>query len=173
MSASSAPVALVTGGTRGIGLGVATALAEEGYDLMLAGRRPEAEVAAAIASLAARGVRVAYHAGDLAEDAARRALVAATLDRFGRCNVLVNNAGAGSRDRGVDLLDAHEENFAWMLGTNLQAPFFLTQLVARHQVEARRADPTFRAGIVNIGSVSAEIVSISRGTTASPRQASR
>lgn len=159
----SSRVAIVTGGTRGIGLGIARCLARDGCDLVLAGRRSKASVLGAIAELEGLGAQVHYVAGDLAERPARDQLVCEALQRFGAIHVLVNNAGAGSRDRGVDMLQVDEENFAWMLRTNLRSPFFLTQLVARHMVERRKADPQFRACIVNLSSVSAETASISRG----------
>ena len=79
-----------------------------------------------------------------------------------RCTPSVNNAGRAPRVR-ADLLDATEESFDEVLRTNLQGPYFLTQAVARDQVERRRADPAFRASIVFITSVSAEMMSINRG----------
>jgi NAD(P)-dependent dehydrogenase (short-subunit alcohol dehydrogenase family) len=155
-------VALVSGGSRGIGLGIARRLAADGLDLVIAGRRPATEVADALAELEALGAAVAYVAGDLAEPAAREALVVRALERFGAIDVLVNNAGVGSRDRGLDLLEVREENFEWLLRTNLVAPFFLTQRVARQMVEQRRRDPARQACVVHVTSVSAEVVSPSR-----------
>ena len=82
--------------------------------------------------------------------------------RFGAINALVNNAGRAPRVR-ADLLDASEDSFEEVLRTNLQGPYFLTQAIARDQVERRRADPAFAATIVFITSVSAEFVSVNRG----------
>lgn len=160
---SARRVAIVTGGTRGIGLGIASALAEEGFNLVLAGRRARASNSATLVKLEALGAEVHYVAGDLAERSVRDQLMCEALQRFGAVHVLINNAGAGSRDRGIDMLNVDEENFAWMLRTNLRSPYFLTQLVARHMVERRKADASFRACIVNVSSVSAETASISRG----------
>ncbi|MBK8979739.1 MAG: 3-ketoacyl-ACP reductase [Planctomycetes bacterium] len=155
-------VAIVTGGSRGIGLGIARRLADAGLDLAIAGRRSATDVAEALDELRARGADVCYVAGDLADAEARDALVAGTLVRFGTIHVLVNNAGVGSRERGVDLLDTTAAAFEWLLRANLVAPHFLTQLVARHLVAGRRADPAFRACVVNVTSVSAEVVSPAR-----------
>lgn len=160
---SARRVAIVTGGTRGIGLGIAQQLAEEGLDLVLAGRRPEADVEGVVEDLTQRGASVLYVGGDLADPVARESLVARALARFGTVHVLANNAGVGSRDRDVDLLDVSEANFEWMLRTNLVGPYFLTQAVARHLVERRREDPGFSGCIVNVTSISAEVVSPSRG----------
>lgn len=156
-------VAIVTGGTRGIGLGIATALAKEACQLVLAGRRSSASVSGVLRKLEELGAAVHYVEGDLAERSVRDQLMCEALQRFGAVHILINNAGAGSRDRGVDMLNVDEDNFAWMLRTNLRSPYFLSQLVARHMVERRRADPTFRACIVNVSSISAETASITRG----------
>jgi NAD(P)-dependent dehydrogenase (short-subunit alcohol dehydrogenase family) len=76
--------------------------------------------------------------------------------------VLVNNAGVAPRVR-ADLLEATEESFERVMRINLQGPYFLTQAAARWMVEQRRADAAFCGCIVNIGSVSAEVASVSRG----------
>jgi 3-oxoacyl-[acyl-carrier protein] reductase len=162
MTSSSRRIALVTGGTRGIGFGIARALAGDGWDLALCGLRSEAAVTGAIETLRQSGAAVLYTATDLAVAADRARLIAAVRGRFGVVNALVNNAGRGSRVR-LDLLDAQEDDFEALLRVNLQAPYFLAQAVARDQVERRRADPAFDASIVFVTSVSAEMVSVNRG----------
>jgi 3-oxoacyl-[acyl-carrier protein] reductase len=154
--------ALVTGGTRGIGLGIARALARDGWDLAVGGVRPETEVADAIAELAKDGRAVHYIRGDLASIADRARIVAAVRERFGVLHALVNNAGRAPRVR-ADLLEATEDSFEELLRTNLQGPYFLTQAIARDQVERRRADAAFEARIVFVTSVSAEMASPNRG----------
>lgn len=86
--------ALITGGSGGIGLAIARMLGEEGYALTLAGRR-EPSVDAAVAELVERGVTVHGVTGDLSQEAGVVAAVAAHRERYGRLDVLVNNAGTG------------------------------------------------------------------------------
>ena len=154
--------ALVTGGTRGIGLGVARALAREGWNLALGGVRPDEEVADVVDELGRDGRTVVYLRGDIASVDDRARIQAAVRERFGAVNALVNNAGRAPRVR-ADLLSASEESFEELLRANLQGPYFLTQAIARDQVERRRADPSFEARIVFVTSVSAEMASPNRG----------
>jgi len=79
----SLSVALVTGGTRGIGLGIAKRLIQDGFAVMLNGVRPEESVADVLRDLRDGGATVAYCAGDIADAAAREKLIAATRDTFG------------------------------------------------------------------------------------------
>ena len=159
---SMRPTALITGGTRGIGLGVAQALAGEGWDLALGGVRPEADVRETLDALRRAGAAVHYFRGDLGSREERTRLVADVRARIGTVNALVNNAGRAPRVR-ADLLDATEDSFEELIGTNLQGPYFLTQAIARDQVARRRDDPSFSAAIVFITSVSAELASLNRG----------
>jgi len=154
--------ALVTGGSRGIGFGVARALARDGWDLTICGVRPAAAVGDAMSELQRAGATVDYVVADLAVPADRARLAAAVRSRNGAVNALVNNAGRAPRVR-ADLLEAEEDDFEALLRTNLQGPYFLTQAIARDQVERRRADPAFDAAIVFITSVSAEMASVNRG----------
>jgi NAD(P)-dependent dehydrogenase (short-subunit alcohol dehydrogenase family) len=162
MTAARRPVALVTGGTRGIGLGIARALAARGWDLALGGMRSAADVEAAVRELRDAGADVLYVAGDIASPADRSALVDATEAHFGRLNALVNNAGRAPRVR-ADLLEATEESFEEVLRTNLQGPYFLTQRVAPRLAERRRMAPDEPVAIVFVTSVSATMVSPNRG----------
>ena len=154
--------AFVTGGTRGIGLGIARALARDRWDLALGGIRPDADVKDVIEELRGEGGAVHYVRGDLARADERTRLVAGVRERFGVVNALVNNAGRAPRIR-ADLLETAEESFEEVLRTNLQGPYFLTQAIARDQVERRRTDPSFEASVVFITSVSAEMASPNRG----------
>ena len=156
------PIALVTGGTRGIGLGVARALASAGWNLALGGMRGENDVASVLGELRPAGVDVRYLQGDLASQDDRRRIVASVRDQIGTVNLLVNNAGRAPRVR-ADLLEAPEDSFEELIRTNLQGPYFLTQAIANDQVARRRADPSFAAGIIFITSVSAELASTNRG----------
>ncbi|MCA1559937.1 MAG: 3-ketoacyl-ACP reductase, partial [Acidobacteria bacterium] len=89
-------------------------------------------------------------------------LVGECLDRFGSINALVNNAGRAPQIR-ADLLEATENSFEDLMRVNLQGPYFLTQAVARHMVDRRRADAAFHGDIVFVTSVSASMASPNRG----------
>ena len=154
--------ALVTGGTRGIGLGIARALARDGWNLALCGLRPASDVAATLEELRASGAEVSYEPADLSVRADRDRLVRTAHAKHGAIHALVNNAGRAPRER-ADLLDASESSFEELIRTNLQGPYFLTQAVAREQALRRRADPAFAAAIVFITSVSADLASVNRG----------
>lgn len=157
------PVALVTGGTRGIGLGIARALAGRGYDLALSGQREAQDVAAVLSALeASGGVAIRYVRSDIASAGDRAALLHDVLEHFGRVDVLVNNAGRAPRVR-ADLLDAATDSFEEVIATNLEGPYFLTQSVARTMIDLRRRQPAARPAIVFITSVSAEMASPHRG----------
>jgi NAD(P)-dependent dehydrogenase (short-subunit alcohol dehydrogenase family) len=155
------PIAIVTGGARGIGLGVSRALAADGWDLAIGGVRPKADVEPALASLASHGAGVHYVQGDVGDPGARRRLVAETIDTLGVPAALVNNAGRAPRVR-ADLLEATEESFDELMKTNLQGPYFLTQAVARAMLDSPLAAGA-RRGIVFMTSVSAEMASPNRG----------
>ena len=156
------PVALVTGGGRGIGRGIAECLAQEGYDLAVCGVREEAEVAEALEALRACGARVLYCRADVSDAAARARMLTEIKATFGRLNVLVNNAGVAPSAR-ADILEATEESFERLLRINLQGPYFLTQAAARWMIEQKQADAAFRGCIINVSSISATVASVNRG----------
>lgn len=151
-------VGLITGGTRGIGLGIARALARDGWSLALCGLRPPDAVLSIVTDLRKTNVDVEYWPSDISKAADRDKLVESVIARFGLPHALVNNAGRAPRIR-ADLLQATEESFVEVLGTNLNGPYFLTQALARHFVASQ---PSSRA-IVFVTSVSAEMVSPNRG----------
>src|SRR5262249_43930558 len=122
--------ALVTGGARGIGLGISRALAREGPDFALCGPRDEAAGAPRVGELGKLGAEVHYRRADVADTAALRRMVADARERLGRLHVLVNNAGVAPLER-RDILEATEESFDHVIRTNLRGPYFLTQAVAR------------------------------------------
>ena len=155
-------VALITGGARGIGLGIAKKLAESDYSLVINGVRDQSQVSAVLEELIALGSDAIYCQADISKEEHREKLVAATLDKFGQLNLLVNNAGVAPLDRN-DLLDVPEESFDRVMTINLKGPFFLTQRVASHMIDSKSENPNFDACIINIGSVSASMVSTNRG----------
>ncbi len=170
-------VALVTGGSRGIGFGIAEKLAAEKWDLVINGVREEAAVAEPLAALRKHGVRVGYARGDIGSAegragilAATRSFVAAGSKEHGAkssgpspsINLLVNNAGVAPKVR-ADLLETSEKSYDCVIGTNLKGTFFLTQAFARDMVVAKKTDSSFSGCIINITSISATVVSINRG----------
>jgi 3-oxoacyl-[acyl-carrier protein] reductase len=154
-------VALVTGGTRGIGLGIARALARDGWALALCGLRSREEVADVVNELASLGGGAEYWSADIGSPKDRAQLLMSIVAHFGTLHALVNNAGRAPRVR-ADLLAASEESFEEVLRTNLQGPYFLTQSVARLLVQQQGLEGAARA-IVCVTSVSAEMASPQRG----------
>ena len=152
-------VALVTGGSRGIGLGIAKKLAADGFAVAINGRRPSADDA-----VAEVGGGAFYVSADVADAAGRRALLDAVRDQFGRLDVLVNNAGVAPDVR-ADVLDAGEASFDRLIDINLKGPYFLTQLVGRWMAEQHAAEGPAAAArqVVFVTSVSAEVASVNRG----------
>ena len=155
-------VALVTGGSRGIGLGIARCLAREHWDLAICGVRAAAEVDASFDDLRAGGSGVLYCQADVAVREDRERLVDAVRRHYGRLNLLVNNAGVAPLER-KDILEATEASYERVMRTNLQGPYFLTQAVANWMIEQRKEAPGFDGCIVNVSSVSATMASINRG----------
>ena len=159
---SSSPVALVTGASRGIGRAIAVELASAGYDIVVNFvSRPEAaeETAALIAD---EGRETLLAQADISSTEDRASMIEETRSRFGRIDVLVNNAALAPRER-VDLLESSEEHYDRTLDVNLKGPFFLTQSIARWMVEERLADPDRKLYIVNISSLSEYTSSVLRG----------
>ncbi|MBL7077216.1 MAG: 3-ketoacyl-ACP reductase [Kiritimatiellae bacterium] len=155
-------VALVTGAGRGIGYGIACALAKDGCDIVVCDIHEESVVTDALKGLEALGAEVLYCRADVASAAARAEMLEAIRARFGRLNVLVNNAGVAPKVR-ADILEASEESFDRLIGINLKGPYFLTQAVANWMVEQKQADAAFGGCIINISSMSATVASPSRG----------
>ncbi len=154
------PVAIVTGASRGIGRSIALELASLGYDLVI--NRAQEQPPEVLEEAGALGARCEFAPGSIAEAEVRTRIVEVAKDKFGRCDFLVNNAGAAPLKR-MDLLQATEESFDRVLGINLKGPYFLTQLVANWMVEQHQHDPGRPLRIVNIGSISAYTSSPSRG----------
>lgn len=155
-------VALVTGGTRGIGFGIASSLTRAGFDLALCGVRDENQVRRAIETLTSVGRQVLYYQADVSKSEARKELIQNIRSDFGTLNLLVNNAGVAPKKR-MDILEATEESFDWVFTVNMKGPYFLTQLAANWMIEQRKDHPDLDAAIVNISSISATVASISRG----------
>lgn len=158
MSGTGRPVAIVTGGRRGIGLGIARALAQSGFDLALTGIGPEAEAQGALDELTALGAQALYVRSDLSDLASHASTVEAILAQFGAIDCLINNAGMGAVKRG-DFLDLEPEHFDTVMATNLRGTVFFTQAVVKAMLEKPGRGPR---AVVTIGSVSAAMSSPER-----------
>lgn len=155
------PVALVTGASRGIGRAIAVRMAREGYAVVVNFHSNAAAAAEVVLEIERAGGQANAIQADIASTADRQRLIDETLARFGRLDVLVNNAGVTSVGR-KDLLEATEESWDTVFGTNLKGPFFLAQLAARQMIELIDSQVVSRGTIVNVSSISAYAVSTNR-----------
>ncbi len=158
----SKPVALITGGSRGIGLGIAKCLAEEGYNLAINGIREHSQVKEVLNLLRTMGSQVLYCRGNVADLKSREKIIQEIRTKYGRLDLLVNNAGVAPKER-KDILEATEESFEYIIRTNLQGPYFLTQLAANWMIEQSKERDDFSGCIINISSISSTIASVNRG----------
>ena len=163
----NAPVVIVTGGSRGLGRGIALNLAGEGCSIAV-GYRNNLEAAEKTASECEERKRTEEQKffpiqGDIGNSEERHKIVANTLAFAGRIDALVNNAGMAPKKR-TDIMDASEASFREVMETNLEGPYFLTQEVARYWVE-RRPAILLPSGftVIFITSISAEAASVARG----------
>jgi len=140
-------VVLVSGGTQGVGAGIARACVRAGAHVVVTGRRAEVGEAFAAELRDLGDAEAMFAQADVAEVASAQASVAATVERFGRIDGLVN--AAGRTDRGT-LLDTTPELFDGHVAVNLRAPFFLMQAAVADMV--RRGEP---GSIVNVITMSA------------------
>ena len=154
------PVAIVTGASRGIGRAIALELASLAYDLVV--NRVQDAPPQTKKEAEQRGARCEFIRADVSKAEDRSRLVEMAKDKFGRCDMLVNNAGVSVAKR-VDMLEGTEESFDRVVGINLKGPYFLTQLVAKWMIELRKEHPDRPLRIVNIGSISAYTTSPPRG----------
>ncbi|MFZ0961256.1 MAG: 3-ketoacyl-ACP reductase [Terriglobia bacterium] len=162
------PIALVTGASRGIGRGIACALARAGYSVAINfashhDAAAECQRLCRVAAPADSGASFDLFPGDIATASGREQILKAVIDRFGWIDLLVNNAGVAPAER-KDLLEATEQSFDRLININLRAPFFLTQAVAKFWLAGRteRAERP-RPKIITISSISAYTASINRG----------
>lgn len=155
-------VALITGGSRGIGFGIAQALAREGWYLAINGMRAEADVQSALKALETGKNEVIYCRGNVGEAEDRQNIIQTVVGHFGHLNVLVNNAGVAPKERD-DLLDMSEASYDRVMNINLKGAFFLAQLAAKAIIKAKEKDAALEGAIINISSISATVVSVDRG----------
>lgn len=162
------PVAIVTGASRGIGKAIACELASLGYDLMINyfdfkdGQPDDGAAVETQKQIRQAGNKCEIFRGDVSKSQDRQKLVELTKTAYGRCDMLVNNAGVAPAKR-VDILEANEESYDRVMNINLKGPYFLTQLVANWMVEQRKDNPQAGYRICTTGSMSAYTSSPARG----------
>ena len=142
------PVALVTGASRGIGYAIAKNMVRDGYVTCIMDLRSEEDAKENLDALREKG-EVFYFCGSTTSAADRNAFVAEIMKRYGRIDVLVNNAGVAPRVR-QDLLSATEESFDFVVGVNVKGTMFLSQAVANEMLKQPVKENGVRAIIVNI-----------------------
>lgn len=158
----SAQTALVTGASRGIGRGVAVELARAGCRVAINYAGNAEAAAEALKLVRAAGGDGFTVQGDIGVASDRARLVAEAGSKFGRIDLLVNNAGVAPSVR-ADVLETSEESFDRLYAINLKGPYFLTQLVAKQMLQQSPDAAGFRGRIVSITSISAYTASINRG----------
>ncbi len=154
--------ALVTGSSRGIGRGIAWALARVGYNVAINYARNETAAREAAEGVSERGGEALLFQADVTDVDQGRDLVDRVLSAWGRLDLLVNNAGIAPRVRS-DILEATPESYDEVMSTNLRGPYFLTQHAAREMIRLQDEKVIPRARIVIISSISAFTSSPARG----------
>jgi 3-oxoacyl-[acyl-carrier protein] reductase len=155
------PVAIVTGGSRGIGRAVSLELARLGYAVAVNYAQRAEAANDVVNEIVQSGGQACAVRGDVGSSSDRAALVEQSIRQWGRLDVLVNNAGITSPGR-RDLLEATEESWDQVFATNLKGPFFLSQLVANAMIGQINAKTIVQGKIINISSISAYAVSSNR-----------
>jgi 3-oxoacyl-[acyl-carrier protein] reductase len=149
-------VALITGAGRGIGRGIAVALAARGWQIGINYRKDQASAKETLAAVEKAGANGILLPADISSLETHARLVDTVLEAYGRIDLLVNNAGIAPRQR-VDVLDMTESSYDEVLAINLKGPFFLAQRVAKIMLEQNSGM------VINIGSISAYTSSLNRG----------
>ena len=155
-------VALITGGSRGIGLGIANALVKQGYRVAINGVRPANQVVEPLNQLNSEGGEAIYCQGNVGSADDRHKIIEDIKAKWGQLNLLVNNAGVAPKER-KDILEADEKSFDLLMGINLKGPYFLTKQVANWMIDQKTKNPKDSFSIINISSVSATVASVNRG----------
>lgn len=154
--------ALITGGSRGIGFGIAECLAKIGFDLAINGQRTENECAENLEKLRSYGIKVIYCQGNVGETDGRKAILDKVKTEFGYLNLFVSNAGVAPYVR-EDILISSEESFDRLIDINLKGVYFLTQSIANWMIDLKSQNPDYVGNIVINSSVSATVAGNSRG----------
>lgn len=162
MDEQSVRVALVTGASRGIGRGIALALAQHQWAVIVNFRGNATAAAETVQTIEQAGGTAQAVQGDISLAQDRERLVQTVLDQYDRIDLLVNNAGMAPRQR-ADLLTMTEASYDEVMDVNLKGPFFLTQRIAKVMVDLLTKGIIVQPKIINIGSISAYTSSTNRG----------
>lgn len=154
-------IAIVTGGSRGIGLAITRKLSADGFAVVILAASPRERHQETLDELARAGVEHLYVQGSVDSRSDRERCLDVTLAHYGRIDVLVNNAGVAPEVR-ADLLEMTEESFDRVIGINTKGTLFMSQAVAR-QMLLQEPVAGCRGILVNISSMSAVVASPSRG----------
>lgn len=154
-------IALVTGSRRGIGLGIARALGQAGFLVIVSATGAQADDV--IEQLTREGICCVYHKCDISQSADRTGILDWIDTTYGRLDLIVNNAGVAPATR-LDLLETTEESVDRLLNINLKGTFFMCQLAANRMIEMQSRGLTdYQPRIINISSMSAYTSSVNRG----------
>ena len=153
--------AIVTGGSRGIGLAITRQLGEDGFNIVIMDVNNKEDYKENFDKLEEAGIAYLYIKGNICKKEDRDRLVKETVERFGGIHVLVNNAGVSPAVR-CDLLEMTEESFDHVIGINTKGTMFLTQAVASLMIK-QKSEGRKKGTIINISSCSAEVTSVARG----------
>ena len=154
------PIAIVTGGRRGIGRAIVEELARGGFHIAIVDLTRDEGAEAVKAAVEAAGRKCVFIAADVADIAAHASIIGQAQTLPGNLCALVNNAGVSSMVRG-DMLELSPESFDRAINVNLRASFFLSQRFATALLAQPNDDGVFRS-IVNITSINAEILGLNR-----------
>ena len=147
--------AIITGGTGGIGFGIAQQLVADGFNIAIFGTKDELTVREKIIRIEAAGSDTMYFRGDIAKVKDCYTFAEKVVEKYGKIDVLVNNSGVSPKVR-ADILETTEESVDYVFGVNIKGTFFMTQAVARRMID--RNDGI----IINISSISAYASSVNR-----------
>lgn len=145
--------ALITGGRKGIGRAVAEMLLREGYSVIVTGRNESIDL---------KKSGIDYIQCDNSDVSSIKKTIDFIFNKYGRLDVLVNNAGVAPKER-KDILLTSEESFDYVVGTNLKGTFFMCQSAAERMVSLKETLQDYEPRIINISSVSAYTSSTNRG----------
>lgn len=158
----SEKVAVVTGSCRGIGLAIIRKLAAEGFRVVVSDIVPEQEAQSVLDGIIGLGGDATYIRCDISRPQDRRGLIGGIIERCGRLDLVVNNAGVAPLVR-MDILETTPESFERLMRINLEGTFFMCQEAANAMLRLKETLKDYTPRIVNISSISSYTASTNRG----------